>query len=37
LLGSLEWDIPAGPSIVVAALICFILSVIPLPKRQRTR
>jgi zinc transport system permease protein len=37
LLGSLEWDIPAGPSIVVAALICFILSVMPLPKRQRTR
>lgn len=37
LLGSLEWDIPAGPSIVVAALICFILSVIPFPKRRSTR
>jgi zinc transport system permease protein len=36
LMGSLEWDIPAGPSIVVAALICFLLSVISLPKRKIT-
>ena len=34
LLGSLEWDTPAGPSIVVAALICFIVSVLPKPKRR---
>ena len=26
LFGSLEWDTPAGPSIVVAALILFVLS-----------
>jgi zinc transport system permease protein len=26
LLGSLEWDTPAGPSIVVAALGCFVIS-----------
>ena len=32
LWGSLEWDTPAGPSIVVAALVCFILSILPLPK-----
>ena len=32
LRGSLEWDTPAGPSIVVAALACFVLSVLPLPK-----
>lgn len=32
LWGSLEWDTPAGPSIVVAALACFILSILPLPK-----
>lgn len=32
LRGSLEWDTPAGPSIVVAALACFILSVSPLPR-----
>lgn len=31
LLGSLEWDTPAGPSIVVAALGCFVLSVLPVP------
>ena len=31
LLGSLEWDTPAGPSIVVAALGCFALSVLPVP------
>ena len=32
LSGSLEFDTPAGPSIVVAALSCFILSILPLPK-----
>ena len=32
LRGSLEWDTPAGPSIVVAALVCFVLSVMPMPK-----
>lgn len=31
LLGSLEWDTPAGPSIVVAALVCFVISVLPVP------
>ena len=29
LFGSLEWDTPAGPSIVVAALGLFVLSVLP--------
>jgi len=28
LMGSLEWDTPAGPSIVVGALILFVVSVI---------
>lgn len=31
LFGSLEWDTPAGPSIVVAALGLFVLSMIPIP------
>ena len=31
LLGSLEWDTPAGPSIVVAALGCFVISLLPVP------
>lgn len=30
LLGSMNWDTPAGPSIVVAALILFLLSISPL-------
>ena len=30
LFGSLEWDTPSGPSIVVAALLFFILSISPL-------
>ncbi len=34
LNGSLQWDTPAGPSIVVAALAGFIVSVIPMPKRM---
>jgi zinc transport system permease protein len=29
LEGSLKWDTPAGPSIVVAALVAFIASVLP--------
>ena len=37
LNGSLEFDTPAGPSIVVAALACFVLSVLPLNiLRKRT-
>ena len=31
LFSSLEWDTPAGPSIVVAALGLFIISVFPAP------
>ncbi|HCI01963.1 MAG TPA: hypothetical protein DE276_02055 [Oceanospirillaceae bacterium] len=30
LMGSMEWDTPAGPSIVVAALVCFLLSLLPM-------
>ncbi|MEP4337310.1 MAG: metal ABC transporter permease, partial [Roseobacter sp.] len=30
LFGSLEWDTPSGPSIVVAALMLFMISLIPL-------
>ena len=37
LRGSLEWDTPAGPSIVVAALFCFVLSLMPLPKALQRR
>ena len=36
LNGSLEWDTPAGPSIVVAALAGFIISVLPMPKLRAT-
>ena len=32
LHGSLQWDTPAGPSIVVAALAGFVISVLPMPK-----
>ena len=32
LNGSLRFDTPAGPSIVVAAMICFILSILPIPR-----
>ena len=32
LSGSLRWDTPAGPSIVVAAMCCFILSILPVSK-----
>ena len=31
LFGSLEWDTPAGPSIVVGALVMFVLSLIAVP------
>ncbi len=37
LFGSLEWDTPAGPSIVVAALALFVLSILPLFSRPRLR
>ena len=32
LFGSLEWDTPSGPSIVVAALVLFMLSIVPGPR-----
>ena len=35
LEGSLEWDTPAGPSIVVAALAFFIMSALPFPKFKK--
>ena len=35
LEGSLKWDTPAGPSIVVAALAFFSLSLFPLPKIKK--
>ena len=35
LSGSLEFDTPAGPSIVVAALSFFIFSILPLPKMKQ--
>lgn len=31
LFGSLEWDTPSGPSVVVAALLLFLASLLPLP------
>ncbi|WP_306120370.1 MULTISPECIES: metal ABC transporter permease [unclassified Roseitalea] len=34
LFGSLQWDTPSGPSIVVAALILFVLSLAPLMRRS---
>lgn len=34
LFGSLEWDTPAGPSIVVAALGLFVLSLLSMPRRR---
>ena len=36
LNGSMQWDTPAGPSIVVAALAGFIISVLPMPKLTAT-
>lgn len=35
LFGSLEWDSPAGPSIVVAALLLFVVSILPSPVMRR--
>jgi zinc transport system permease protein len=32
LLGSLKWDTPSGPSIVVAALLFFIAGLLPLTR-----
>ena len=37
LSGSLEFDTPAGPSIVVAALSFFIFSILPLPKLKNRK
>ena len=37
LEGSLKWDTPAGPSIVVAALAFFIISLLPLPNFKRQK
>ena len=31
LFGSLEWDTPSGPSIVVAAMVLFVVSLLPVP------
>jgi len=36
LFGSLEWDTPSGPSIVVAALVLFLLALMPVPQRVRS-
>jgi len=36
LFGSLEWDTPAGPSIVVGASFLFVLSLIAIPLLKRT-
>ena len=35
LFASLEWDTPSGPSIVVAAMALFLLSLAPIPATQR--
>ena len=35
LEGSLEWDTPAGPSIVVTSLTFFVVSLFPMPKLKR--
>ncbi len=37
LNGSLHWNTPAGPSIVVAATVFFVLSLVPLPPAGRAR
>ena len=36
LFGSLRYDTPSGPSIVVAALVLFIISLLPLVRRSGT-
>ena len=35
LFGSLQWDTPSGPSIVVAAMVLFVLSLAPFVRRAR--
>lgn len=35
LFGSLRYDTPSGPSIVVAALILFLISLVPLPRARK--
>lgn len=35
LMGSLEWDTPAGPSIVVAAVGLFVVSLVPLSRADK--
>lgn len=37
LFGSLQWDTPSGPSIVVAALVCFLIGLTPVAARARAR
>lgn len=37
LFGSLEWDTPAGPSIVVAALLLFVVSLLPAFSRKASK
>lgn len=37
LFGSLEWDTPSGPSIVVAALLLFIFSLLPITRIFRAK
>ncbi len=37
LWGSLNWDTPSGPSIVVAALVMFLFSLVPLPHGARQK
>jgi zinc transport system permease protein len=37
LFGSLEWDTPTGPSIVVAAALLFLASLLPLSLAARRR
>ena len=36
LMGSLQYDTPSGPSIVVAAVLLFVLSLLPVPGRSRS-
>lgn len=37
LFGSLQWDTPTGPSIIIAALLPFVLSLFPVSVLQRRR
>ncbi|MGN8170420.1 metal ABC transporter permease [Agrobacterium sp. 22117] len=36
LMGSLQYDTPSGPSIVVAAVLLFVLNLLPVPGRSRS-